>query len=93
MAIITFRSKGLRELFEVDQSAKVAKEYKKTALMILDFLDNITQISDCYGVRDFHELKKLQRAGTYAMKVSGNWRITFKWDGKDVYDVDFEDYH
>jgi proteic killer suppression protein len=29
----------------------------------------------------------------YAMSVSKNYRITFKWDGRDVYDVAYEDYH
>ncbi len=60
--------------------------------MILDLLDNISSIKDCRGVKDFHELKG-DRAGTYSMRVSSNYRITFQWDGKDVYNVDFEDYH
>jgi len=25
--------------------------------------------------------------------VSGNWRVTFSFDGKDALDVDYEDYH
>jgi len=33
------------------------------------------------------------RKGTYAVTVSGNWRITFRFDGKDAIDVDLEDYH
>ncbi|MFN4218488.1 MAG: type II toxin-antitoxin system RelE/ParE family toxin, partial [Candidatus Bipolaricaulia bacterium] len=42
--------------------------------------------------KDFHELKG-DRAGTYAMRVSKNYRITFRWDGQNAYDVDFENYH
>ena len=26
-------------------------------------------------------------------RVSGNWRITFRFDGPDAYDVNYEDYH
>ena len=92
MPIQSFSHKGIKQLFETGKSAKIGKVYRKNALMILDFLDSIAKISDCHGVKDFHELKK-QRPGTYSMHVSGNWCITFKWDGKDVYDVDFEDYH
>jgi proteic killer suppression protein len=33
------------------------------------------------------------RKGTWAVKVSGNWRITFTCSGKDVNQVDYEDYH
>ena len=33
------------------------------------------------------------RKGTWALNVSGNWRVTFGFDGKDTVDVDYEDYH
>jgi len=33
------------------------------------------------------------RKGSWAVKVSANWRITFKFSGLDVEDVDYEDYH
>lgn len=40
----------------------------------------------------FHELGG-GRKGTYSVNVSGNWRMTFKWDDQGPYDVDLEDYH
>ena len=40
----------------------------------------------------FHELKG-DRAGTYSISVSGNWRITFGWDRQDAINVNMEDYH
>jgi proteic killer suppression protein len=43
------------------------------------------------GLR-FHDLKG-DRRGTFAVDVSGNYRITFRWDGEDAIDVDLEDYH
>lgn len=39
-----------------------------------------------------HPLKG-NRKGTYSVTVSGNWRITFRFDGEHVVDVDLEDYH
>jgi len=39
-----------------------------------------------------HELKG-KRRGTWAVKVSGNWRVTFQFDGPDAVSVDYEDYH
>jgi proteic killer suppression protein len=39
-----------------------------------------------------HELKG-KRKGVYSVTVSGNWRITFKFDGDSVIEVDLEDYH
>ncbi|MHC5831443.1 MAG: type II toxin-antitoxin system RelE/ParE family toxin, partial [Nostoc sp.] len=41
---------------------------------------------------DLHELKG-DRKGTWSIKVSGNWRITFTFENGDAYDVNLEDYH
>ena len=41
---------------------------------------------------ELHQLRG-RRKGTWAVKVSGNWRITFKFDGPDAIDVNYEDYH
>jgi len=41
---------------------------------------------------DLHELHG-PRKGTWAIKVSGNWRVTFTCVGRDVDRVDYEDYH
>lgn len=43
------------------------------------------------GMR-FHGLKGDSK-GRYAVDASGNWRLTFGWDGEDTIDVDLEDYH
>lgn len=40
----------------------------------------------------FHQLKG-GRKGSYAVSVSANWRITFKFEGENAVDVDLEDYH
>jgi proteic killer suppression protein len=29
----------------------------------------------------------------YAVSVTGNWRITFEFDGQDAVNVNLEDYH
>jgi proteic killer suppression protein len=41
---------------------------------------------------DLHELRG-PRKGTWAVNVSGNWRVTFTCAGKDVDRVDYEDDH
>ena len=41
---------------------------------------------------DWHPLKG-DLAGHWAVKVSGNWRLTFTFDGKDAVLVDYQDYH
>jgi proteic killer suppression protein len=41
---------------------------------------------------DLHPLKG-DRRGTWAVSVSGNWRITFRFSGPDTEDMNYEDYH
>ncbi len=41
---------------------------------------------------DFHRLGG-DRKAEYAVSVNKNWRIMFKFDGLDVYEVDYLDYH
>ena len=42
-----------------------------------------------WGLHSLHgDLK-----GHFSIKVSGNWRLTFKFDGIDVVLVDYQDYH
>ena len=40
----------------------------------------------------FHGLSGNQK-GRYSVRVNGNWRITFGWDGEDAIEVELEDYH
>jgi proteic killer suppression protein len=65
---------------------------RKPALLILDHLAGAAGPGDLQGVRKFHALKG-DRAGCYAMWVSGNWRITFVWREGAAHDIDLEDYH
>ncbi len=39
-----------------------------------------------------HELNG-DRKGTFSVTISGNWRVTFRWDESGPFDVDLEDYH
>ena len=40
----------------------------------------------------FHMLSG-DRTGTYSIRLTGNWRVTFQWNGKDATFIDIEDYH
>jgi len=60
---------------------------------ILDRLDAAMRRDDVNlpGYR-FHRLRG-DRVGMYAVTVTGNWRITFAFEGEDATRVDLEDYH
>ena len=91
--IKTFRHKGLKRLFETGEHRGVAAELAARLLRQLDVLNRSRSIGDMNlpGYR-LHRLKG-DRAGTWSVTVSGNWRITFTFQGTDAFDVDLEDYH
>jgi toxin HigB-1 len=90
--ILRFRNKGLEELFVRESTAKINKAFHERIVDLLDILDSATAPKDLVGVAKFHQLKG-DRKGTWSMHVSGNWVLTFRFDGQNITDVDFEDYH
>jgi plasmid maintenance system killer protein len=56
-------------------------------------LSRSADIAPCNQLRyTLHQLKGA-RKGTCAVSVSGTWRITFRFEGGDAYEVELEDYH
>jgi proteic killer suppression protein len=93
--IKSFSHRGVEEVFHTGRSRRVGAEFHKRMSLILDAIDSATCIADLRGARGFHALSG-DRSGTLAMSVSGNWRLTFRFehgDSGDVLDVDFKDYH
>jgi len=91
--IRTFRHKGLGKFFATGSKAGVQAAHAKRLSLILAALNAATAPSDMGlpGLR-LHPLKD-GRAGSWSVSVSGNWRVTFRFEGKDAVDVDYEDYH
>lgn len=88
-----FRHAGLEKLFESGARSGVHPAYADRLRLILGRLSVSTSLKDVNLPGLFlHELRG-RRRGTWSVRVSGNWRVTFKFDGKDVVDVDYEDYH
>ena len=87
-----FVNKGLKEIFVGGSTAKINKRYHERIIDLLDILHAATSPADLTGVAQFHRLKG-DRKDTWSMHVSGNWVLTFRFDGRDVTDVNFEDYH
>ena len=87
-----FKHKGLADLFAGGRTRRIGAGYHRNVLLVLDFLNAATGPSDCRGVKDFHQLRGARR-GTYSMHVTGNYCITFRFDGEFFVDLDFEDYH
>ena len=91
--IKSFRHSGLKELYEEGRSARVAQGNVLKLLRILTALDRSSSSSgmDIPGFR-LHPLKGRMK-GLYAVSVSANWRVTFRFKDGHAVDVDYLDYH
>ena len=72
----------------------IQPEHKQKLRMRLTALDTATCIEDMNtpGWR-LHSLKEEDREGFWAIDVSKNWRIVFKFSDGNAYIVYYEDYH
>ena len=93
MGIRSFRHKGLERFFTTGSRVGIQAKHAERLRLILGRLNVAAEPRDMNlpGL-DLHPLKGDQK-GRWAVKVSGNWRLTFGFVGKGVEKVDYEDYH
>jgi proteic killer suppression protein len=91
--IQSFRHDGLKRFFERGSRAGIPARHANKLRLILTALQAATQPQDMnFPGSNLHQLGGGRR-GTWSVDVSGNYRITFRFDGQDVRDVHFEDTH
>ena len=91
--IASFRHKGLRKLYETGSHQGIRPDHARRLRIILARLDASASQEDMNlpGL-GLHPLEG-KYAGFWAVSVSGNWRVVFRFcDGKAM-DVDYVDYH
>ncbi len=91
--IKSFIHKGLQKFYEDGTTKGIQFEHSKKLKMRLVALDTAFVIEDLQlpGF-NLHPLKG-DRAEIWSIKISGNWRITFRFEDGDVYIINYEDYH
>jgi proteic killer suppression protein len=88
-----FKHRGLKRLFERDDRSRVRQDQLETIENILAFLDIATNPQDLDKPGyNLHPLKGTLK-GFWSVKISGNWRIIFRFDDGDAFDVYLIDYH
>ncbi len=95
------RHRGLRRLYEdggirglnADHAPRLLVRTRSSLALTLAALDaaEAPRDMDVAGWR-LHPLKGARR-GEWSVLVSGNWRVTFRFDGNNATDVNYEDYH
>jgi proteic killer suppression protein len=88
--------RGLRRFMENDDVSGLPPEYIEKVRNIVSFLLEIGDMKELQNIPSWraHQLSGA-RKGVWSLTVTRNWRITFRisHDGKEIIDLDFEDYH
>jgi proteic killer suppression protein len=91
--IKSFAHKGLEAYFQTGSKKGIQAKHESKLRMQLAALDTAFTADDMDipGWR-LHALKG-DRSGLMAISVSGNWRITFRFEDGNAHVVNYEDYH
>ncbi len=91
--IISFVHKGLKKFYASGSTAGIQKKHEKKLRLILTNLDQAQEPDDMDLPGLFMHSLKGDKKDIWSVRVSGNWRITFRFTGRDVEIVNYEDYH
>lgn len=91
--IRSFQHKGLAKFFTSGSTAGIQAAHAKRLRLILGRLHAASNVGDMDlpGLR-LHKLSG-NRSGIWSVTVSGNWRVTFRFEDGDAEIVNYEDYH
>ncbi len=92
--IKSFNHKGLQLFFEKGSKAGIQPVHAPRLAAMLGRLNVSTSPQGMnlpgWGL---HPLKGREFKGHFSVWVSGNWRMTFMFEGTDAVLVDYQDYH
>lgn len=89
----SFDHKGLEAFFYEGITKEIQAKHAARLSRQLDRLDSAATVQDMeVAGYDLHPLKgKLK--GHWSVKVSGNWRLTFRFEDGNAFVVHYQDYH
>lgn len=91
--IRTFRHSGVERFFKTGSKSGIQPKHKRRLRIMLTTLNLASTPQDMNRAGgDWHPLKG-ELKGHWSVSVSGNWRLTFTFEGEDAILVDYQDYH
>jgi proteic killer suppression protein len=91
--IASFKCKDTRRLFSGTRIARFG-DIERAAMRKLAMLNRAERIEDL-RVPPGNRLERLSgnRSGQWSIRVNGQWRVCFRFEGGNAYDVEIVDYH
>ena len=91
--IVNFRHRGLKRFYERADKSPIRPDLLPRVTVILAQLDRMEQIEDM-ALHSFHlHPMKGNYQGYWSVTVRANWRIIFRFEDGNVFDVELLDYH
>lgn len=92
--IRSFRDKATQRVFSREGKSRLARGVRRAALRKLLILHAAEALDDL-RVPPGNRLEKLvgDREGQYSIRINKQWRVCFRWEEGDAYDVEIADYH
>ena len=91
--ILNFKHKGLELFFQTGRKSGIQPNHAKRLKLILGRLNASTSAEDMNLPGLFLHPLSGERAGIWSVRVNGNWRVTFQFNGGHAEIVNYEDYH
>ena len=91
--IQSFRHRGLERFFTQGDTRRIPPPFASRLRRILARLHSAQGIRDMDGPGLVLHPLRGNLAGFWAVRVSGNWRVIFRFEDGHVFDVDLMDYH
>ncbi len=94
MNIKSVRHRGLKRFIEQDDPREFRRDLEGRVRKILSASISVPDMAGVQGPPGWriHQLSG-DRAGTWSLSVSGNWRITFEIEDTEIVNLDLEDNH
>ena len=91
--IQSFKHKGLEQFFKTGRKSGIQAKHSNRLKLILGRLNAATSPDDMNLPGLFLHPLSGSRAKIWSVRVSGNWRVTFRFKGEHAEIVNYEDYH
>jgi proteic killer suppression protein len=91
--IKSFKHKGLENFFITGNKKGIRPEHANKLERILDRLNSACEIKDMNYPGSFLHKLSGNLKDQYSVKVSGNWRVFFKFINGNAFVVNYDDYH
>ena len=92
--IRSFKDNEAEKIFKRQKSSKLPEMLQRAALRKLRMLNRAANLNDL-RIQPANRLEKLKgdRLGQHSIRINDQWRICFRWNDNDAFQVEIVDYH